>query len=261
MASFKFIAEALNYEIERQAESLDSGVEVTQQTRLFDEQKKITVPMRTKEDAPDYRYFPDPDLLEVEIDQEFLEQVKGSVPELPDQKVDRFVATYYLSRNDALLLTKEKNVSAFFEACAAQCEDTKKLSRWISKDLFRLLNEASVPMEECPVSPTDFARLIALITAGDLTENMARTVLQQMFESGQPPQAIMEEKGLQPVDQSDILEEILEEVMVEHPQAVAGIKAGNTGPIHFLVGQVMKKTEGRAHAKKVQGIIREKLLP
>lgn len=259
MSSFRFIADALEYEIKRQQEVLEAGGHVKQETRLFDEGKKITLPMRSKEDAPDYRYFPDPDLVEVEIDREFLDEIRERIPELPDQKVGRLMEAYGVSKNDALFLTRDRSVSAFFESCAQVCGDKKKLTDWIARDLFSLLNDASLPMESCPVRPEDFARLIDLLTTGDITERIGRVVLREMFETEKTPETIIKEKGLTPIEDDHILGKILDEVMAENPEAVESLKEGKKEAMNFLIGQVMKKTKGRAHGGKLSQMIRKKI--
>lgn len=260
MASFKHIMDALEYEIKRQAEILESGDQPAQETRLFDEQKKITLPMRSKEDAPDYRYFPDPDLVEIEIDQEFIEKIEKGMPELPDQKVYRITETYDIPKNEALILTKDKDVSIFFERCAAHCEDRKRLSRWMIKDLFKLLNDAAIPIRDCPISPMDFSTLINLIAEGDITDSIGRTVLEEMFKRGSNPESIIKEKGLKPIQDMDLLVKILEEVIAANPEVVTKIRGGNTKPIEYLIGQVMKKTRGKANPKKVKKLVHKRLL-
>ncbi len=260
MASFKFIMEALEYEVKRQLKILHSGKEPSQETRLFHEEKKITVSMRSKEDAPDYRYFPDPDLVEFEIDQEFIEKIQEGMPELPDQKVNRIIKDYRISRKDALILTKDRNVSEFFERCAAFCDDRAKLSSWMIKDLFKLLNEAAISIEKCPVPPKEFSTLVNLISKGDITEQIGRTVLGIMFETGEDPESIINRRGLRPIHDEEQLERVLSEVMSENPEAVEKIRGGMTNPIDFLIGQVMKKTEGKANPKKVREIIQKEFL-
>jgi aspartyl-tRNA(Asn)/glutamyl-tRNA(Gln) amidotransferase subunit B len=255
MASFKFIMEALEYEVKRQLKIFHSGKEPSQETRLFHEEKKITVSMRSKEDAPDYRYFPDPDLVEFEIDQEFIEQIQEGMPELPDQKVNRIVKDYRISRKDALILTKDRNVSEFFEHCAAFCDDRVKLSSWMIKDLFKLLNEAAINIEKCPVPPKAFSSLINLISKGDITDQIGRTVLGIMFETGEDPESIINRRGLKPIQDEERLERVLNEVMAKNPEAVKKIREGMTNPIDFLIGQVMKKTDGKANPKKLREII------
>ena len=261
MGSFRFIMDALEYEIKRQSDILESGEPIPQETRLFDEQKKITLPMRSKEDAPDYRYFPDPDLVEIEIDQHIVQKIKETMTELPDQKVDRIIQEYHLPRDDALILTKNKGVSDYFETCAAHCRDWKRLSKWMLKDLFKLLNDASKTIEQCPIPPKQFSQLVNLITQDKITENIARTVLEEMFETGAGPESIIKEKGLKPIQDIDTLMGILDKVIAAHPDVVKQIKAGVTKPIGFLIGQVMNETAGKANPKKVKELIQKTLLP
>ncbi len=258
MASFKFIMDALEYEIKRQLEMRKSGGYIDQETRLFDEKKRITLPMRTKEDAPDYRYFPDPDLVEIKIDQKSIRMIKDSIPELPDSKADRIIEEYDMPKNDALILIKDKKIVDYFEASAHFCQDRKKLGRWIIKDLFKLLKEAGLSVERCPVKPKDFSQLINHLSNGDITDRIARTVLEEMFKTGTGPESIIDKKGLRPIQDTGTLGKILDEVMSENPKAVRKIAQGDTKPIGFLVGEVMKKTNGRAHPAKTKGLIHKR---
>jgi len=259
VASFKSVVDALDYEIKRQFELLQSGGQVSQETRLFDEKNRITVPVRTKEDAPDYRYFPDPDLVEIEIDRVFAENVKNSTPELPEQKVNRLIDKFGVSPNDALILARDKNIANFFADCADHCKDRKKLSQWIIKELFKLLNQASIPMHECSVGPRDFSDLINRIAQGEISDTMGRAVLEEMFETGGTPESIITERGLKLIDDNAVLERIVDQVFTENPQAVSQIARGMTKPVSFLIGQVMKKTDGRADPKKVRDLIQKNL--
>ncbi len=255
MSSFRYIMDALRYEIKRQSEILRSGGKPSQETRLFDEGKKITLPMRSKEDAPDYRYFPDPDLVDVEIGQGLIQEIMADMPELPDQRVNRIILEYDIPKVDALILTKDRDVCDFFESCASYCEDRKKLSAWITKDLFALLNNASMPMARCTISAKDFSILINLLSKGDITDAIGRTVLEEMFETAEGPDAIIESKGLRPIQDADTLGRVLHEVVAENADVVERIKEGMTGPIDFLIGQVMRKTKGKADPKKVRELI------
>jgi len=259
MASFKSIADALDYEIERQGEMLRSGREVVQETRLFDEDKGMTISMRGKEDAPDYRYFPDPDLLEIGLDQEFIEKIRGNLPELPEHKARRFISESGIPPGEAYILTKEKGISDFFSSCAPLCEDRKKLSRWIIKELFRLLKSASIPIEKCPVSHQDFASLINSITKGSITEMAGRTVLEEMFKTGESPETIISSKGLEAITDSDVLARAVDEVVKENPGPVSQILGGKKEAIKFLIGQVMKKTQGKADPRQVKELLGKQL--
>jgi len=259
MASFRYIMNALEYEIKRQSEALQGGRPLSQETRLFDEQKKITLPMRSKEDAPDYRYFPDPDLLEIEIDQGLIDEIEDTMPELPDRRVARLTKAFGIPKADVLILTKDKGVSDFFESCAAFCSDMKRLSRWMVKDLFKLLNDAALPIEQCPVSPRDFSELIDLIGKGEITDRIGRTVLEEMFTRGGTPNAIVEKRGLRPIQDADQLVKVVQEVAAEHPDTVRRIQDGDQKPVDFLIGQVMRKTKGKANPKQLRPLI-EKIL-
>ncbi len=260
MSSFKFITHAIEYEIERQAEILESGGRVEQETRLFDENTKVTLSMRSKENAPDYRYFPDPDLVNVDFDEAFIQNVKELIPELPDHKLHRIISEFDISRNDAVILTKDKGISDFFGTCAPLCQDKKKLSHWVIKELFKLLNDAAVKIENTEISPQDFSKLINLITQGEITESIGRTVLEEMFKTGKSPEAVINEKGLKPITDNDTLIKLLEAVVAENPKTMERINNGDLKPFDFLIGQVMKKTRGKANAKKVKEILQKKFL-
>lgn len=255
MGSLRFIMEAIEHEIGRQRKIIASGGEVSQETRLFDEKKRITLPMRGKEDAPDYRYFRDPDLADVELDERFIARIKESIPELPDQRVGRFTEQYGIHKDDVLLLTRDSDVADFFVACAASCHDRIRLSHWITKDLFKLLNDARLSIKECPVSPGNFSRLINLITDGEVTEQIGRTILRRMFVERCDPDTLVSRNELSPVRDLSLIENIVSEVIAENPEAVSKIRKGAVGPLNFLVGRVMKKTGGKADAGKVKEII------
>jgi aspartyl-tRNA(Asn)/glutamyl-tRNA(Gln) amidotransferase subunit B len=250
--------DALEYEIKRQAQILDTGDQPTQETRLFDEIKKITLPMRSKEDAPDYRYFPDPDLIEVDIDQDFLSEIKKAMPELPDQKVDRIIHDYGLSKSDVLILTRDRNISDYFESCASFSDDPRRLCKWMIKDLFKLLNEASISIDQCPISPEDFSNLVNLVAAGEVTDQVGRTVLEEIFTKGGKAKAIIEERGLKTVQDMDLLDRVLTDVFQENPDVMNQILKGDLKPIDFLIGQVMRRTKGTANPKKVRELILSK---
>jgi aspartyl-tRNA(Asn)/glutamyl-tRNA(Gln) amidotransferase subunit B len=259
MSSYKFIMDALEYEMNRQIDILESGGSVDQETRLFDEVKGITLPMRSKEDAPDYRYFPDPDLLEVTIDQELINKIRKEMPELPDQQMEMIIRDFGIAKNDAMILTRDKAVSDYFRLCASVCEDKKRLANWIIKELFKLLNEASFTIDRCLIIPDHFARLINLISSGEITDSIGRTVLLEMFKTGNDPETIIEEKGLKTISDDKLLKAILEEILAKNLEAVKQIKAGESRPVDFIMGKVMKKTKGKADPKKIKKLIREKL--
>jgi aspartyl-tRNA(Asn)/glutamyl-tRNA(Gln) amidotransferase subunit B len=260
MASIRYICEAVEHEIIRQIETLDSGGKIIQETRLFDEGKGITSPMRSKEDAPDYRYFPDPDLVEVEIEESIIRKIQMDMPELPDQRRTRLIKEFNVSEQEAAILTKDKRISDFFESCSKYCGDKTRLGRWITKDLFKLLNESSISIRHLPFTAQAFAGLVNLISSGRITDPMARTVLEDMFRTGKDPERIIQERDLRPIENSSQLYGIIDGVFDEHPDVVSKIHDGNTKPIGYLIGQVMKRTGGKANPKKVNELIRKRLL-
>ena len=259
MSSFKFMIEALEFEIKRQSGILSEGGHLPQETRLFDEEKSVTRSMRSKEDASDYRYFPDPDLMEVEIDQDMIHRIQQQLPELPDQRLKRIIQEFKVSKNDAVKLTRDKSISDFFESCAVHCKNKKKLITWILKDLFQLLNEKNIAIEKVSISANNFAQLINLISQGEITDRIGRIVLQEMFETGADPSKIIKEKDLKAIDNTDLLSAIVDEVIAENPNAIIQIREGEKKPIDFLIGQIMKKTRGKAHPQKARELICQKI--
>lgn len=260
MSSFKFITEALEYEIKRQLEILEGGRENPQETRLFDESQKVTLLMRSKEDAPDYRYFPDPDLVEVEIFDEEIDRIRASLPELPDHRVQRLIAEYHLPQNEVLVLTKDRAVADYFSAAATHCRDSRKLVYWIIQALFQLLNEAGQSIAECKIPPKHLAELINLISDGGITEKIGQDVLAEMFTSGEPPEKIIAAKNLKPIQDSNVLAEKLDEIIAQNPEVVAKIRQGETKLVNFIVGQVMKATRGQANPQILNELVRDRLL-
>ncbi|MBW2283500.1 MAG: Asp-tRNA(Asn)/Glu-tRNA(Gln) amidotransferase subunit GatB [Deltaproteobacteria bacterium] len=255
MASFRFILNAIDYEVQRQWEIMKSGGDMPQETRLFDEATQTTMPMRGKEDAPDYRYFPDPDLLEVDLDETFVEEIRGTMPELPDQRLHRAVREYGLSRPDALILTRDRQISDFFEACLAHYPDGARLGRWMTKDLFKALKDAGISIDAAALRPETFAALLDLVDKGEVTEEIARKLLAELVVKGGDPEQMIKARGLGALQDADALQEILDGVIRENPAVVDRIREGEDKPIDFLVGQVMRKTRGKAPAKKVKEMI------
>jgi aspartyl-tRNA(Asn)/glutamyl-tRNA(Gln) amidotransferase subunit B len=197
--------------------------------------------------------------VEIELDEDFIDKIRKKMPELPDQRIRRLMEEFDVPRDEVLILTKEKAVSDYFTTCALSCADRKRLSRWIIKDLFKLLNKACLPMEKCPVLPDHFSTLVNLIAKGEVTEKMARVILEEMFEKGVSPEAVIESAGLKPIQDSGALEKIVDEVLEKNPEAVAKIKEGNKKPVDFLIGQVMKSTRGKADPAALTKLIQKKL--
>ncbi len=257
MASFKLVLEALSYEIKRQSGKLRAGETIIQETRLYDEASKVTVPMRSKENAPDYRYFPEPDLVDIDLDRGYIEKLTNETPELPEQKANRIIKDYGIPAGDAVILTKEKGVSDYFLSCVPICSDTSRASKWIIKELFKLLNASSIPIEKCPVTPERFSMLINLLSNGDITDIIGRTVLEEMFHDETEPLDIIKKKGLEPIENKDELKKTVDTVLLQNRGAVSQIRQGNTKSISYLIGQVMKKTNGRANPKETRDLIDE----
>lgn len=259
MSSIRFILEALEFEIKRQSDILRRGGQVVQETRLFDEKKKITLPMRSKEDAPDYRYFPDPDLIEVQLQPEFIEKIKNNLPVFPDERIKQLMEEYQIPQDDAVVLTRDKSVADYFNACVPFCQDNRKLVRYIINDLLKLLHEASTPIEECKISPQNLANLINLVIKGEITDSIGKIVLADMFRTGDAPESIIDQKSLKPLQDTAVLEEILDNVIAENRQVIEQIKAGKTNSVNFIIGKVMAETKGKANPQKLRELLEKKI--
>ena len=259
MNSFKHVEKALDFEIRRQRAVLEDGGELVQETRLWDAGRGVTLSMRGKEAAHDYRYFPDPDLIPVEIDQAWIEAVQKDLPELPEAKRRRFVGQYGLPEYDAQVLTSSKAMAFYFEECLRLHPQPKTVSNWIMVELVRELKRAEKDIEQCPVSAENLAALLDLIQEGEISGKMAKTVFEEMFETGKPPKAIVQERGL--VQMTDIaqIRGIIEGVLQNNPDKITDYKNGKTKLMGYFVGEVMKKTQGKANPKMVNEILREKL--
>ena len=259
MNSFRNVQKALEFEIRRQTALLLDGHEIVQETRLWDVAKGVTVTMRGKEEAHDYRYFPDPDLVPVEIDNAWLDSVKVELPELPDAKCARFEEQYGLSDYDAGVLTASKSLADYFEECVALFPSPKIVSNWIMVELFRLLKQENREIDACPIPPAGLAELLKLIDDGTISGKMAKDILEQAYDSKKSPKKIVEEQGLAQVSDESTLSAVVEQVVEAHPEEVEKCKAGKTKILGFLVGQVMKETKGQANPKKVNELLRKAL--
>ena len=256
--SVRFVQQAIDYEARRQVDILEEGGKIDQETRLFDSDRGITRPMRSKEEAHDYRYFPDPDLLPLDLSEDFIEAIRADLPELPDQKKARFVDELALSDYDASVLVAEKKVADYFEK-VAEGRDAKRAVNWVTGDLFGKLNEAGRDIADSPVSPADLGDLIDLIADGTLSGRLAKEVFDAMFESGRPPAEIVEERGLKQVSDSGEIEALIDTIIAGNADKVADYKSGKDKLFGFFVGQVMKASQGKANPKVVNEILREKL--
>nr|HID60206.1 Asp-tRNA(Asn)/Glu-tRNA(Gln) amidotransferase subunit GatB [Desulfobacterales bacterium] len=257
MNSFKNVEKALAYEIERQKMVIEGGGEVIQETRLWDPVKGITVSMRGKEEAHDYRYFPDPDLIPVVIEEAWIAEVQKSLPELPDAKKERFIKEYDLPSYDAGILTSSRALADYFETCVERFPQPKTVSNWIMGPLLGILNASNKTIEESPVSPAQLVELLTLIDSGVISGKIAKTVFDDMVSTGKSPTAIVEEKGLVQVTDEGAISSVIEEVLNNHPKEVADYKGGKTKLFGYFVGQVMKETKGKANPKKVNELLKK----
>jgi aspartyl-tRNA(Asn)/glutamyl-tRNA(Gln) amidotransferase subunit B len=256
--SIKFMQMAIIYEAQRQVELLESGKTIDQETRLFDTKKNETRSMRSKEDAHDYRYFPDPDLLPLSLDIKLIEKIKKDLPELPDQKKERFIKDYSLSAYEANVLVSEKEISDYFEE-VVKTSDIKLAKNWIMGDFFASLNEKNISISESPVTAKKMAQLIDSISSGTISGRTAKEVFEIMKETGEEPNKIIESKGLQQKSDPKELEGIIDNVISENKDKVEQYKSGKDKLFGFFVGQVMKVSGGKANPQLVNDILKKKL--
>jgi aspartyl-tRNA(Asn)/glutamyl-tRNA(Gln) amidotransferase subunit B len=260
--SFRFLEKAIDFEVERQIEILEEGGSIRQETRLFDANKGETRTMRTKEDANDYRYFPDPDLLPVEIAPDWIEQLRASLPELPQARRERYVTEYGLSGYDAAVLTSSREMADYFEAAARQLPGRAKLcANWIMGDISARLNRDGLDIGECPVGPTHVAQLINRIQDGTISGKAAKTVFESLWqgEQDQDVDAIIETKGLKQMSDNSALEKLIDDVLAANAQQVSDYRGGKEKAFNALVGQVMKAAQGKANPAQVNAMLKEKL--
>ena len=259
MNSFRHVERALAYEIERQHKVLDEGGTVVQETRLWDPQKGITESMRGKEEAHDYRYFPDPDLVPLTVSPEWIEEIKKGLPELPLQRKDRFVREYQIPEYDAGVITSSKTLADYYEECVRIFPEPKQVSNWIMGDLLRLLKEDDREVEDCPVTPGQLAEMLGLIKDGTISGKIAKTVFEDMYKTGKGATEIVKEEGLVQITDESALEKAVDEVLQNHPNEVDAYKGGRDKLFGFFVGQVMKATQGKANPKLVNEILKKRL--
>ena len=258
--SFRFVEKAINYEVERQIDLIEDGGEVVQETRLYDSDKDETRSMRSKEEANDYRYFPDPDLLPVEISAEYIESVRGQLPELPDAKQQRFVDEYDLKKDDAAILTVSRPVADYFEATVAATKAKPQLAaNWIVGDLSGALNKDGLDIGESRISAEDLAGLLTRISDNTITGKIAKQVFEAMWGGEGTADQIIDAKGLRQITDSSAIEAVVDKVIEANPGQVAEYKAGKDKLIGFFVGQVMKETKGQANPGQVNQILKAKL--
>jgi len=256
--SIKFMQMAIDYEANRQVDLIEEGKEIDQETRLFDTKKNETRSMRSKEDAHDYRYFPDPDLLPLELKNDFIEKIKSEIPELPDEKKKRFIDKFNLSPYEANILVSDKETSEYFEKVIKN-SDVKLSTNWITGELFALLNEKDLGITQSPISAENLSKLINLIKDGTISGKIAKTVFELMASGDKDPKTIVEEKGLKQESDFKVLESLIEKVIAENPDKVKEYKSGKEKLFGFFVGQAMKASDGKANPKLVNDILKKKL--
>ncbi len=257
--SFRAVLGAVEAEIKRQREILLSGGKVVQQTMLWNEALKITEPMRTKETAHDYRYFPEPDLVPIVVDESWFKSLKSKMPELPKQKFERFMGEYSLDDYEAKLLTATPVIAHYFEEATKICNDSKAIANWMLSDLQGLLNDANKGWDECPISPQNLGELVKLMRDGTISVRIAKEVLKEMFVTGKSPKQIVDERGLVQITDESELRKIVEEIVAANPKAVQEFLSGNEKVLGFFVGQVMKATKGKANPQLANKLVKEVL--
>jgi aspartyl-tRNA(Asn)/glutamyl-tRNA(Gln) amidotransferase subunit B len=258
--SMKSVLKAIEYETARQRDVLDRGETVDRETRLWDEVNEKSVRMRSKEEAQDYRYFPEPDLLPVLIDQKWLHELKSTIPELPLTRKQRFVEAYKLSDYDASLLTEEKIFADFFEECVKILNRPKAFCNWIINDLLREVKDRKLDIYNLPIKAKQLAALVEIIEKGTISSTIAKEVFTEMVQTGEDPQVIIEEKKLAQISDEGLIESVIEKVIADHPNVIEDYKKGKKNALTFLVGQVMKETKGKANPKVVNEIIQKKVV-
>ena len=261
MNSFRFVERALEYEIKRQVKVLEEGGNVLQETRLWDAGVGITQSMRSKEEAHDYRYFPEPDLVPMAIGREIIDAVKACLPELPDAKRERFTVRYGLPEYDADLLTSEKAVAEWYERAVSEGGQPKAVSNWMMGEMMRMLNEDGISIEDCPLQPGQLAGMLRLIEDGTISGKIAKTVFEEMFRSGKDAETVVAEKGLVQISDEGAIEKAVDEVLSKHAAEVERFRSGDEKLIGFFVGQVMKTTKGKANPQLLNELLKRKLGP
>ena len=256
--SIKFMQMAIDFEANRQVDVIEEGGSIDQETRLFDTKKNETRSMRSKEDAHDYRYFPDPDLLPLELNDNYIDQIKKDIPELPDEKKKRFIEKFKLSPYEANILVSDIEISKYFEEVSKN-SDVKLATNWITGELFALLNENNIEITESPISSKNLSKLINLIKDGTISGKIAKSVFEIMRDGDKDPITIVEEKGLKQQSDPKELENLINKVISENPKNVEAYKSGKDKLFGFFVGQVMKNSNGKANPKLVNEILKKKL--
>ena len=249
MNSFRSIVRAIEYEVERQIDVLEDGGKIEQETLRWDDVSGKTFPMRDKEDAQDYRYFPDPDLVAIKLSEEYIENIKNTLPELPESRKERYLKEYQLSEKDAKLITASKYLSDLFEKAIEVCHNPKAVCNWIISDISRILNETEMEPIAIPFDGNQLGKLVVLIDKGTISSSIGKKVLVELFENPRDPEEIIKEKGWIQISDEGAIKEVVIKILEANPQSVADFKAGKDRALGFLVGQAMKETKGKANPK------------
>ena len=259
MNSFRSITRAIEYEIDRQVDVIDNGGKIEQETLRWDEVSGKTFSMRDKEDAQDYRYFPDPDLVAIKLSDEYIENIKNTLPELPESRKQRYLTEYHLSEKDANIITSSKYLSDLFEEASKICNNPKAVNNWIISDISRILNETEMDPVEIPFDSKQLAKLVQLIDKGTISSSIAKKVLVEMFEHPRDPEDIIDEKGWVQISDEGAIKEVVLKVLENNPKSVEDYKAGKEKALGYLVGQAMKETRGKANPQMLNQMFKEEL--
>ena len=259
MNSFRSIVRAIEYEVDRQIDVIEDGGKVEQETLRWDDVSGKTFSMRDKEDAQDYRYFPDPDLVAIKLSEEYIENIKNTLPELPESRKERYLKEYQLSEKDAKLITSSKYLSDLFEQAIEVCHNPKAVNNWIISDISRILNETEMEPIEIPFDAKQLGKLIILIDKGTISSSIAKKVLVEMFEHPRDPEDIIDEKGWVQISDEGAIKDVVLKVLEANPQSIADYKGGKDKALGFLVGQAMKETRGKANPQLLNKMFLEEL--
>ena len=259
MNSFRSIVRGIEYEIERQIDVIEDGGVVEQETLRWDDVSGRTFPMRDKEDAQDYRYFPDPDLVAIKLSDEYIENIRKTLPELPESRKERYLTEYGLSEKDANIITSSKYLSDLFEQASKICNNPKAVNNWIISDISRILNETEMEPIQIPFDSKQLAKLVILIDKGTISSSIAKKVLVEMFEHPRDPEDIIDEKGWVQISDENAIKEVVLKILENNPQSIADYKAGKQKALGFLVGQAMKETRGKANPQMLNKMFIEEL--
>lgn len=257
--SFRAIVRAVESEANRQINELESGGVIVQETRRWDDNKGISYAMRSKEEAHDYRYFPEPDLAPIVLEKDWIDAVRKSLPELPEARKERYIKEFGLPEYDASILTGSKLFADFFEEAVEKCSNVKAVSNWIMGDLMRILKERDMEADKIPFPAEYLARMVEMIDKGKISGTIAKKVFEKMFETGKTPESIVKEEGLEVVSDEGALAEVVKNILLNHPQSIADYKSGKGKALGFLVGQAMKETKGKANPQLINKLLKDEL--